>query len=124
MREEEDKPLAKNMYIEGASLNAASHDSLMLWINIITILSFVIVNTILVYFIIRYRRRGDNDVTSRIDHSPTLEVIWTTIPTIVMVWLYVWGLVEFVKLRTIPENAREINVSAKQWLGVLLIPAI
>ena len=103
------------MYIEGASLNAAGHDSLMLWVNIITISSFLVLNSVLVYFIIRYRRRGPDDITSRKDHSLTLEVIWTTLPTLVFAWLYVWGLVEFIKLRTIPENAREISVSARQW---------
>ena len=111
------------MYIEGASLNAAGHDNLMLWVNIVTILSFIILNSILVYFIIRYRRRSADDITSRKDHSLILEVLWTTIPTLVMVWLYVWGLVEFIKLRTIPENAMEINVTAKQWAWNFTYPA-
>ena len=111
------------MYIEGASLNAAGHDSLMLWVNIITILSFVIVNSVLVYFIIRYRRRSENDITSRKDHSLSLEVIWTVIPTLIMAWLYVWGLVEFIKMRTIPENAREVSVIAKQWAWNFTYPA-
>ena len=111
------------MYIEGASLNAPGHDSLMLWVNIVTILSFLIVNSVLVYFIIRYRRRSANDITSRKDNSPTLEVIWTTIPTLVMLWLYIWGLLEFIEMRTIPKNAREINVIAKQWAWDFTYPA-
>ena len=111
------------MYIEGASVYAASHDYLMLWVNIITISAFLILNSVLVYFILKYRKRSENDITSSIDHSLTLEVVWTTIPTLIMAWLFIWGLVEFIKLRTVPENAIEINVSAKQWTWNFTYPA-
>ncbi len=111
------------MYIEGASLNAVGHDSLMLWVNIITIFAFVVLNAVLVYFIIRYRRRSDNDITSRVAHNTTIEVIWTTVPTIIMAWLYVWGLMEFIKMRTVPENAMTIQVNAKQWAWTFTYPS-
>ncbi len=103
------------MYIEGASLNAASHDLLMLWINILTIGAFILLNATLVYLIIRYRKRGEDDETSPIAHSTVLEVTWTVIPTLIMVWLFVWGLQEFIKMRTVPKDAIEIQVTATQW---------
>ena len=111
------------MYIEGASTFAASHDYLMLWVNIVTIGAFIILNSVLIYFIFKYRRRSENDITSSIDHSMTLEVAWTAIPTLIMAWLFIWGLVEFIKLRTVPENAMEINVTAKQWTWDFIYPA-
>lgn len=111
------------MYIEGASLNAINHDNLMLWVNIITIVAFLLLNSVLVYFIIRYRRRGDDDLTSPIAHNQTLEIIWTTIPTIIMVWLYIWGLVAFIEIRTVPDDALEINVSAQQWAWSFTYPS-
>ena len=103
------------MYIEGASLIATQHDFLMLWVNIITIISFLIVNGILIYFIIRYRRRSDNDVTSKVDNNLLLEVFWTTVPTLILIWLYIWGLRVFIDMRTVPKDATEINVLGKQW---------
>ncbi len=111
------------MYIEGASLNAVSHDTLMLWVHIVTILAFVIVNSILIYFIIRYRKRSEHDITSAVDHHTGLEVAWTAIPTIIMAWLYVWGLVEFIKMRSIPANSMEISVRAQQWAWSFLYPS-
>ncbi|MCP5480889.1 MAG: cytochrome c oxidase subunit II [Spirochaetales bacterium] len=103
------------MYIEGASNHAPGVDSLMLWINIITIAAFIIVNAVLVYFIIRYRRRGDNDRTSRVAHNTTIEVVWTVIPSIVFVWLYIWGMIVFLEMRHQPSDAREVLVSGTRW---------
>ena len=103
------------MYIEGASVNAASHDFLMLWVNILTIGAFIILNSALVYFIIRYRRRSKEDITSNIDHNLMLEISWSVIPTIFLAWLFVWGLQEFIKTRTVPKDAMEIQVTASQW---------
>jgi cytochrome c oxidase subunit 2 len=111
------------MYIEGAALNAPSHDLLMFWVNVITIGSFLLVNAVLVYFVIAYRRRGPDDKTSSIAHSTTVEIIWTVIPSIVFVVLYVWGLAEFMKIRNAPEDAMVIAVEAKQWAWEYTYPA-
>lgn len=111
------------MYIEGASLNAPHHDLLMFWINVLTIGAFLLVNAVLVYFIIVYRRRGPNDKTSSIAHSTTIEIIWTTIPSIIFVVLYVWGLVGFINMRTAPDDAMIISVSGKQWAWEYTYPA-
>ncbi|MCR9144377.1 MAG: c-type cytochrome [bacterium] len=111
------------MYIEGASLNAPHHDLLMFWINVLTIGAFLLVNAVLVYFIIVYRRRGPNDRTSSIAHSTTVEIIWTVIPSIVFVVLYVWGLVGFINMRTAPDDAMIISVSGKQWAWEYTYPA-
>lgn len=103
------------MYIEGASLNAPDHDLVMLWINLIVIVAFLAVNGVLVYFIVRYRRRGPDDRTSKVAHSTILEITWTVIPTIVFFALFFWGLHAFVEFRRIPDNAREVVVRAWQW---------
>lgn len=111
------------MYIEGASLNAPGHDLLMFWINVLTIGAFLLVNAVLVYFIIAYRRRGPNDKTSSIAHSTTVEIIWTVIPSIVFLGLYIWGLVGFINMRTAPDDAMIISVAGKQWAWEYTYPA-
>lgn len=111
------------MYIEGASLNAPHHDLLMFWINFLTIGAFLLVNAVLVYFIVVYRRRGPNDRTSSIAHSTTVEIIWTVIPSIVFLVLYVWGLIGFMNYRTVADDAMIISVSGKQWAWEYTYPA-
>ena len=111
------------MWIEGASANAAGHDAIMWAIHIIVIIAFVLVNSAMVYFIIRYRRRGPDDKTSRVAHHSVLEVTWTIIPSIVFLGLYVWGTYDFVNLRSVPQNAMEVNVAGKQWNWTFTYPA-
>ncbi|MBX7058288.1 MAG: cytochrome c oxidase subunit II [Leptospirales bacterium] len=87
----------------------------MIAINLVVILAFLLVNGVLVYFIVRYRRRGPDDQTSKIAHSTILEITWTVVPTIVFFALFFWGLFAYLDYRRIPENAREITVRAWQW---------
>ncbi len=111
------------MYIEGASLYAEDHDLLMLWVNIVTIAAFVIVNSVLIYFVIHYRRRSPERKTSAKDSSAWLEFIWTAFPTVVLAIFFVWGLTTFFKLREVPKGAMEILVTAKQWTWQFTYPA-
>ena len=95
----------------------------MYWINVITIAAFLVVNAVLVYFIIVYRRRGPNDRTSSYAHSTAVEITWTVIPSIVFLVLYVWGLVAFWEIRDVPDDAMIISVSGKQWAWEYTYPA-
>ncbi len=103
------------MYIEGFSTVAPLHDFVMNFIHLGVIIPFIIVNLALVYFVIRYRRRGPNDVTSRVDHSSVIEVVWTVIPSLVCLAMFVLGIEVFDQQRTVLENARDIQITAKQW---------
>ncbi|MCB1165536.1 MAG: c-type cytochrome [Leptospiraceae bacterium] len=110
-------------FLDNGSNHAPSTNFAMDLVNLIVVIAFVLTNAALVYFIIRYRRRSDNDVTSRKANSHTIEVIWTTIPSIVFLGLYVVGLQGFMGLRAVAADAREINVWAKQWAWEFQYPA-
>ena len=103
------------MWIDCGSEHCAQHDSIMWAIHIITIVSTILVCGAMVYFVIRYRRRGPNDVTSRVAHSTTIEVIWTVVPTVVMFALFYFGLVQFNSIRSSPVDAMRVNVTAIRW---------
>lgn len=103
------------MWIEQGSNWAPLVDFDMNMIHLATIIPFVLVNAVLVYFIIRYRKRSENDQTSSIAHSTVLEVAWTVIPTIVLFALFIMGLVTFRKSRTVAEGAREIEIVGQKW---------
>lgn len=111
------------MYIEGFSTVAPLHDFVMNFIHLGVIIPFVLVNIALVYFIVKYRRRGPNDVTSRVEHNSTIEVVWTVIPSLVCLAMFVLGIEVFDGQRTVPENAVDIQVTAKQWAWEFQYPA-
>ncbi|MBR31033.1 MAG: hypothetical protein CMN77_06940 [Spirochaetaceae bacterium] len=110
-------------FLDNGSNHAPSTNFAMDLVNLIVVIAFVLTNAALVYFIIRYRRRGPNDVTSRKANSHTIEVIWTTIPSIVFLILYIIGIQGFMSLRAVAPDAREINVWGKQWAWEFQYPA-
>ncbi|MBL8018984.1 MAG: cytochrome c oxidase subunit II [Leptospirales bacterium] len=92
-------------------------------INAVTIVCFVLTNAVLIYFVIRYRKRSDKDQTSSIAHSTWIEVTWTIIPTIVFFTLFAIGLVGFRQMRAAAAGIREINVYGTQWSWDFYYPA-
>jgi cytochrome c oxidase subunit II len=87
------------------------------WKLVVTLtgLFFCIVVGVMTVFVIKFRRRGPNDVTSKVEHNTPLEILWTAIPfVIVMVFFYV-GFKGFLNYNTPPSNCVVIDVEAKQW---------
>ena len=77
---------------------------------------FILITVVLVYFAIKYRRKSEDEETPYITGSEPLEIIWTVIPSILLIVLFVYGYVVFKDMRTPPKDAVEINVQGKQWL--------
>lgn len=67
------------------------------------------------YFVAKYRRKKEGEVTSAIDHSTKIEIVWTVIPLIVLVALFFVGLTPFVNASVAPANALEVQVTAQKW---------
>ena len=101
---------------ESASNLAASVDNLTLFITIVSVFFFVLISAVLVGFAIKYRRKSEDQETAYITHNQLIETIWTIIPTILLMVIFVWGWIAFKELRNPPAEAIEVNVVARQWL--------
>jgi cytochrome c oxidase subunit II len=90
------------------------------WINnrvtdLSVFFTVAIVGTML-YFAVKYRRKGDKDhPTPRIEGSILLEIIWTVVPTLICIVVGAYGVYGYNKLRNAPEDALEISVWGQQW---------
>ncbi len=102
-------------FIDTGSTFAPQTNFVMNFVNLITGIAFLLTNAALVYFIIKYRRRREGEVTSSIDTNHTIEVIWTVIPSIILAILFLLGLKDFRELRASGQNFKEILVTARQW---------
>ena len=71
---------------------------------------------LVIYFSLKYRRRSDNDVPPYTPVNPMLEVTYTLVPLALMLIMFFWGSYLFVKAKTPPANAMQINVIGKQWM--------
>lgn len=101
---------------EEASNLAAGVDNVLLVITVISVFFFLLISAFLIYFSIKYRRKSENEETPHTTGNMVLEVIWTIVPSILLMVFFVWGYVEFVNMKTPPKDAMEVNVTAKQWL--------
>ncbi|MFI5323157.1 MAG: cytochrome c oxidase subunit II [Thermodesulfobacteriota bacterium] len=101
---------------EAASNLASKVDGVLLLITLMSLVFFVLITIFLVYFAIKYRRRNEDDETPYITGNETLELIWTIIPSILLIVLFIYGYSVFKEMRTPPKDAVDIGVTAKQWL--------
>lgn len=69
----------------------------------------------MIYFVVKYKRKSANDKTAYISHDTRLEVLWSVIPLIIFLVVFAWGWKIYHEMRSMPENALEIQVTGKQW---------
>ena len=88
-----------------------------LWLaTIISVISCILIGFLLIYFVIKYKRKTDNDPTPAITHDSFLETLWTIIPTILCIVIFIYGYVYYDQYTVTPKNAVEINVTGKRWI--------
>lgn len=72
----------------------------------------------MIYFAVRYRRKGGVDhATDGIEGSHLLEIIWTVVPTVICIYVAAYGYIIYDDLRAIPadKDAVTINVQGQKW---------
>ncbi|SMO55887.1 cytochrome c oxidase subunit II [Fodinibius sediminis] len=71
---------------------------------------------VLIYFVYKYRRKSEDEVTPLITHNNKLEVTWSVIPLIMVLIVFGWGYQVFMEQRVAPDDAYEINVTGQKWI--------
>ena len=101
---------------------ASEVDSLFTFINVAGFILFAGIMITILIFVIKYRRKSEDDITPVITHNSILEVTWTVIPIILILIVFSWGFRGFLALSSPPANAYEIHVSAASWLWEFQYP--
>src|SRR5207249_998581 len=101
---------------ESASTLSGDVDAVYFYISGITIFFTTLIGLIIIFFVIRYRRRNPFEIPRPIEGSTKLETLWSVIPLLIAMSIFVWGArVYFAQYRP-PRNALEIYVVGKQWM--------
>lgn len=69
----------------------------------------------LIYFAVKYRRTHEEQKTPYIHHGAVLEFLWSFIPFLIFMLVFVWGWIVYYQLRDMPKDALEIAVQAQKW---------
>src|SRR5713226_2429080 len=101
---------------ESASTLSGEVDAIYFYISGVTIFFTLLISTVVIFFAIRYRRRNAFEIPRPIEGSTKLETLWSVIPLLIAMSIFVWGAkVYFAQYRP-PKNAMEIYVVGKQWM--------
>ena len=105
-----------------ASSIAGGVDQLYYLLTGITVFFSVLIFSIIFYFMVKYRRRSEDEVPPETHTSMALELTWTIIPSLICVVLFVWASALYVRNRRPPASSTEIFVIGKQWMWHLQHP--
>ena len=86
-----------------------------IWL-IISIIIYLVVFIPGLYFLIKYRyKKGVNEKAQHVKESKALEVLWTIVPVIVVIYLATQSFAFYKVQRTAPEGSLEIKVTGFMW---------
>lgn len=100
---------------KAVNLTADGSDVMYYAVLGLSLVFFVAIAGIVIYFVIKYRHRPGHKSEPSAAHNDALEITWTVIPTIICVFLFYYGWQTYVRVVTPPTKAVEINVLAWRW---------
>lgn len=95
---------------------AEQYDTLFWFVHISSLVLTIGIVVAIIYFIIKYRRKSENDVTPVITHNNKLEVTWSVLPLILSLVVFGWGLQTYMDMSIPPDDAYEVKVTGQKWL--------
>jgi cytochrome c oxidase subunit II len=101
---------------ESASTMSWKVDALYFYLSGVTVFFTLLISSVLVFFVIRYRRRTPYEIPRPIAGSHKLETLWTVIPFVIAMTMFAWGASVYFEQYSPPKNAIEIYVVGKQWM--------
>jgi cytochrome c oxidase subunit 2 len=80
----------------------------------ISVFFLVTITATMIYFVIRYRRKK-NPKASQIHGNNTLEIVWTVIPTILVLIMFYYGWAGYHPMRKVPADAIPVKAYGQMW---------
>jgi len=101
---------------ESASTLSGEVDALYFYISGVTVFFTLLISAVVLFFVIRYRRRNPFEIPRPIEGSMKLETLWSVIPLLIAMSIFVWGAKLYFAEYRPPQNALEVYVVGKQWM--------
>jgi len=95
-------------------------DGVFLFILAVSVLLLVLITFLMIFFVIKYSRKKNPNPTN-IRGNIALEILWTVIPTILVIGMFYYGWVGYTKMQDAPKDAMVVHVVARMWDWISLI---
>lgn len=109
-----------NAFAQGAAASPSAWkiDAVFMFIAAVSLFFFFLVEGLLIYFAIRYRRRkgAEEGATSDVRSNFVLEVLWVLIPSLAVLAFFIYGYVVYRDVTTPLPGASDINVVTGQFV--------
>lgn len=109
------------MTSSGASNFVQGVDLTFIIILGISVFFLVGITAVMIYFVIRYSRKR-NPKASQIEGNNKLEIIWTVIPTILVLIMFYYGWVGYRPMRQVPDDAIPVKAYGQMWSWMFEYP--
>lgn len=118
------------IYPPDASTFAKNTDSTFTFITWVCIFFFVLIVGLMFYYMVKYRRKSEDEVTPHISHNLALEVTWSVIPIILVIYMFYVGYKAYDRMMdpiAVLEEAPDgkfidLYVTGKQWSWDITYP--
>ncbi len=107
---------------ERASTVAGQVDFLFNFILIVSIVFFLLIVSLITFFVLRYRRTRDRDAEESAHHNTALELTWSLIPFALLVVIFAFGFKYYLNMTVPPQNSIQIGVHAQRWAWSFTYP--
>jgi len=104
---------------DSASTFSWQVDALYFYLSGVTLFFSLLISAVLIFFVIRYRRRTPWEIPRPVAGSHKLETVWTVIPFLIAMTMFAWGARVYFNQYKTPADAVEIYVVGKQWMWKL-----
>src|SRR5713226_5661638 len=101
---------------DSASTLSGDVDALYFYLSGVTIFFALLIGGVIIFFMVRYRRRNPFEIPRPIEGSNKLETLWSVIPLLIAMSFFVWGAGLYFRQYRPPHNAIEVYVVGKQWM--------
>jgi cytochrome c oxidase subunit 2 len=107
---------------EQASTVAPAVDGVYIFASAVAAFFTALIFVLIVFLALYYRKGAVRDRSPKHGGAWILETTWIVIPFVIVMVLFFWGAVVFVKAQQSPPNALEVQVIGKQWMWKIQHP--
>jgi cytochrome c oxidase subunit 2 len=113
----------QNTFAAEGDVARKQRDLLIFWVLGPAMVILVLVLGVLVYALIRFRRRSEHELPKQVHGNNRLEIAWTIAPAILLLIIAVPTIIGVVDIGRAPaDDAMKVNVTAQQFSWVFQYP--
>ncbi|HEV8577917.1 MAG TPA: cytochrome c oxidase subunit II [Thermoanaerobaculia bacterium] len=104
------------LFPDSASALSGDVDLLFIAWSAVSVFFTLLIAGLILYFMVRYRRRHPEEVGASERAAMWLEIGWSVVPLAIMLAMFAWGTRVFFQLYRPPKDAVEFTAIGRQWM--------